>query len=171
MAPRKQPQDVPMPAADAFVPATLYQLIIWQYPEMAAQQRYSDIAVSLNLPSTVENPTKEAPQVPINITLKAVMAQVPVAEAVKIYQLPGYVTDLKIAIDADDVEYLAYLLQVAVAAGAISEETAGKLAPMLTATVADPSYSATINGPSLAATYGFGVIEAANVQRALHEGV
>ena len=146
---------------------TLKSLIETNCAALAAAQNYPAIADALNAPTVVANPVAEAPQVPINITLKAVMAAVPVAEAVKIFQLPGYIDNLKVAIDADDTEYLGFLLQVAVAAQAISAQTAATLAPMLTATVADPTWTATIAGPSLAAANGHGVVSAAQVQAAL----
>lgn len=145
---------------------TLKQLIA----QHALTGTYAAIADALNAPTTVANPQAEPGQVPADITLKAVMALVPVAEAVKIFQLPGYVDNLKIAIDQDDREYLGFLLQVALAAQAISAETTAKLAPMLTATVADPTWTPTIAGPSLAAAAGFGVVSAADVQAALHGG-
>lgn len=131
---------------------------------------YAAIADALNAPSTVANPQAEPGQVPADITLKAVMAQVPPAEGAKVFALPSFVDNLKTAIDNDDREYLAYLLSVAVAATAISAATAAKLAPLLTATVADPTWTATINGPSLAQAAGLGVVSAADVQAALHGG-
>ena len=146
---------------------TLKQVILTNCAALAAAQNYPAIADHLNAPTTVANPVTVAPQVPADITLKSVMAQVPAAEAVKIFQLSGYVDNLKIAIDQDDREYLAFLLSVAVAANAISAGTAAKLQPMLTATTADPTWSATINGPSLASANGYGVVTAAQVQAAL----
>ncbi len=146
--------------------ATLRQ-VIHANPSIAAlKQNYPAIADALNAPTVVANPVTSAPQVPINITLKAVMAQVPASEGVKIFQLSGFVDNLKTAIDQDDRDYLGYLLQVALAANAISAGTAAKLVPMLTATEADPNYSATIAGESIAAAAGLGTVTAADVQAA-----
>lgn len=131
---------------------------------------YPAIAALLNAPTVVANPVTEPGQVAADITLKAVMAQVPPAEGAKVFALPSFVDNLKTAIDNDDREYLAYLLSVAVAATAISAATAAKLAPMLTATVADPTWTPTIAGPSIAQAAGFGVVKAADVQAALHGG-
>jgi hypothetical protein len=128
---------------------------------------YPVIAAVLNALTVVDNPQTEPTAAPVPITLKTLLALVPAAEAAKIYALGGFVADLKIAIDAGDREYMAYLLSVAVAGAAISPETAGKLTPLLTATVAvDPP--ATIAGPSLASAAGLGTVSAAQCQAVLN---
>jgi hypothetical protein len=148
---------------------TLIELIKSQpdLAELVAWRVYPAIANALNEPTVIANPVEAAPDVASDITLKAIMAQVPPAEGAKIFGLSGYVDNLRTAIDNDDRDYLGYLLQVALAAGAISAETAAKLAPMLTATTADPTWTATVAGPSLAAAAGLGVVTAADVQAAI----
>ena len=87
---------------------------------------YAEIAAALNAPTTVANPVAAAPMVPAPVTLKAIMAQVPAAEMVKAYQLPGYINDLKIAIDGDDREYMGVLLGIALAGNIISAGTSSR---------------------------------------------
>jgi hypothetical protein len=119
------------------------------YAEALAERAYAAIAAAINAPQVVANPDKTPRQVPIRLSLKMVMSQVPPAEMVKAYGLPGFVADVKTAIDNQDREYLSGLLTIAVAAGAISEVTAAGLVPLLTATeTVEPP--ATIEGPSIA---------------------
>lgn len=143
--------------------ATLRELIAEHCPDLTD---YAAIAARLNATTSVENPVKEPTLEPVPITLKTLLALVPATEAAKIYGLGTFVTDLKVAIDDGDREYMGYLLSVAVAGAAISAETAGKLAPLLTATV-EVAPDATIAGPSLAQVAGLGKVTAAQVQQAL----
>jgi len=145
--------------------SALSELITQHCAELG--DNYPAIAERLNAATVVENPDKEPTTAPVAITLKALLALVPAAEAAKIYGLGTFVTDLKVAIDAGDREYMAYLLSVAVEGAAISAETAAALAPLLTATtsVAPP---ATIAGPSLASAAGLGTVSAAEVQACLN---
>ena len=109
---------------------------------------YPQIAEYLAGYDMVDNPVKAAPDVPAPVTLKGIMAQVPPAEMAKVYRLPGFVTDLRIAIEDQDREYMGVLLSIAVADGALTAATAAKLQPMLVATVSDPAWSAQIPGPA-----------------------
>ena len=138
------------------------------YVDLLARRDFDGVAALLNAPVAIANPDKEPRQVPVHLTLKAVMAEVPAAEMVKAYSLlPGFVPDVKAAIDNQDREYLSGLLLIAVTAGAISQETAGRLAPLLTATetVTPP---ATINAPGRAAELGIGSVTADDVQTMAH---
>jgi hypothetical protein len=138
------------------------------YQAQLKARAYADIAAALNERKTVDNPDKTPREVPITLTLKAIMEDVPPSEMVKAYQLlPGFVSDVKAAIDRQDREYLGGLLQIAVAAGAISTETAGNLAPLLTATetVTPP---ATIDAPSIAESLDLGTVTADDVQLVAH---
>ena len=130
---------------------------------------YPAIAARLNAPQTIDNPdagkvtetTELAP-----ITLKSVMATVPVAEQLAIYKsIPQLIPDLKAAIDQGDREYMAGLLQIAAADSSISAPTIAALSELLQATVTTEIVaSATIAGPSLAAAAGLGTITSAQVQ-------
>jgi hypothetical protein len=138
------------------------------YAEQLAARDFAGIAAVLNAPRIVANPDKEPHQVPVHLTLKAVMEQVPPEEMVKAYSLlPGFVADVKKAIDNQDREYLGALLTIAATAGAISQETAAKLQPLLTATetVTPPE---TIEAPSLAETVIGSVVYADDVQTMAH---
>lgn len=149
---------------------TLRDYIMATWPDLAAAGNYPQIADLGNAPTTVANPVTEPAQVPVTITLKSLLALVPPAEAAKIYQLGGFMADLKQAIDAGDRVYLGYMLSVAQAAGTISAQTAAALAPLLTQTEADPAWSATVAGPSLFAAAGYGYVTPADVQAALNNG-
>lgn len=149
---------------------TTLKQVIDTTPALAGKT-YPQIAEYLAGYDMVDNPVKVAPDVPAPVTLKGIMAQVPPAEMAKVYRLPGFVTDLRIAIDDQDREYMGVLLQIALADGAISAGTAAKLQPMLTATVPDPSWSAQIPGSPRWQTAGLAAAPtASDVQAAMHEG-
>lgn len=136
-------------------------------------QDYPAIAARLNAPTEVQNPDagKETTVItPTPITLKGLLAIVPPAEGATIYsKLPGFVDDLRNAIDNQDREYLGGLLNIAYAGGAISQQTAANLAPLLTATTTTTTTApATIPGPSLAEAAKLGVVTAMGVQAALN---
>ena len=137
------------------------------YADLLARRDFEGIAMLMNAPVVIANPEKDPRQVPIRLSLKAVMSNVPAAEMVKVYSLPGFVGDVKTAIDDQDREYLGVLLMIAVTAGAISQETAAKLQPLLTATetVTPP---ATIDAPSRASEIGVGYVEPDDVQTMAH---
>lgn len=120
------------------------------------------IAAYLNAPRTIANPEAgkaTTTQTLAPITLRAVMGRVPPAEMGAAYDMPGFVADVKAAIDAQDREYLAVLLQIAVAKNKISSATAAALAEMLAATVPITTVApATIVGPSLAEAAGLGLV-------------
>lgn len=133
------------------------------------KQRYPDIADAMNAQPQIPNSVTSAPQVAKAITLKAIMSLVPAAEMVKCYQLPGFIDDVRRAIDSDDREYMGILIAIAAAATAISSganSTVTKLQTLLAATEADPTWTATIAGPSLADAAGLGTVTAADVQAA-----
>jgi hypothetical protein len=138
------------------------------YADLLKRRDFEGIAMLLNAPVVVANPDKTPRAVPVHLTLKLVMAEVPPAEMVKAYaMLPGFVADVKTAIDRQDREYLGALLLIAATAGAISQETAAKLQPLLTATetVTPP---ATIDAPCRAEELGIGVVYADDVQTMAH---
>mgnify|MGYP000932926785 FL=1 len=138
-----------------------------EYTAALKARQFAAIATAINAPRTVPNPDTTPRDVPIRLTLKLVMGNVPAAEMVKAYALPGFVADVKTAIDNQDREYLAVLLNIAVAAQAIGQDTATKLQPLLTATetVTPPE---TIDAPSLAEELGIGVVTADDVQEVAH---
>ena len=152
-------------------PATLAELITQHASDLG--DNYPAIAERLNATTSIDNPTAgetDTTTAPVAITLKGLLALVPAAEAAKIYGLGTFVTDLKVSIDAGDLEYMGYLLSVAVAGGAISAGTAAKLTPLLTATeTTETTQPATIVGPSLASAAGLGTVTAAQVQAVLNE--
>jgi hypothetical protein len=137
-------------------------------PELAGLT-YPQIAAYLAERPMVGNPVTIAPMVPAPITLKAIMGLVPAAEMAKVYRLPGFITDLRTAIDGNDHEYMGVLMQIALADGAITQATAAKLQPMLVAQVADPSWAAQIPGSARWQALGLaGAPSAADVQAAAH---
>ncbi len=147
--------------------ATLRELIQQHAGNLG--QNYAAIAAVLNAPTVVANPDAgkvTTDTVAVVITLKSLLAIVPPAEAAAIYsKLPGFVDDLRVAIDSQDREYLGSLLVIATVGGAISQATAAKLQPLLTATEAVTTIApATIAGPSLAATQGLNTVTATDVQ-------
>lgn len=146
---------------------TLRDYILTTWPELAAQGNYPAIADAGNQPTSEPNPEAQG-TVPAPVELKQVMALVPPAEMAKVYRLPGFVDDLRRALDANDHEYMGTLMQIALADGAITAGTAAKLQPLLAATEPDPAWSPTVPGPSAFAAAGFGVVSAADVQGALH---
>lgn len=151
--------------------ATLKDVLYAQADLLALAQagKYAQVISALEVRTQVNNPVTSAPQVPVPITLKAIMAQVPASEMVKVYGLPGFVTDLRTAIAEDDREYMGVLLQIAVAASAISAASAAKLQPMLTATQADPSWTVKIPGTARWQKLNLPALpSAADVQAAVH---
>lgn len=137
---------------------------------LAKAGKYAGVVAALEVRTQVNNPVSSAPLVLVPITLKAIMAQVPAAEMVKVYGLPGFVTDLRTAIAENDREYMGVLLQIATAAGAISAGSAAKLAPMLEATQEDPSWTAKVPGTARWQKLGLAALpSASDVQAAVHE--
>jgi hypothetical protein len=150
-----------------------------QYP--GRKDDYPSIAEWLNAPQTIDNPrageTDTTTETTIEpITLKEVMALVPPTEAAKIYDMGTFVADLKVAIDAGDKDYMAYMLSVAAAAGSIGAETIAALFALLaqtdeertTTTTTTTTQPATISAPSLASAAGLGTITSTMVQEALN---
>lgn len=132
---------------------------------------YPEVAAWLNEAPLVDNPVKVAPNVPRPITLKRVMQIVPAGEMAKAYQLAGFVADVKTAVDANDREYMAVLIGIAVAAGAITQATAGALQTELQGVEPDPTWAAQIAGPARWQAAGLaGPVSASDVQGALHAG-
>jgi len=130
-------------------------------------QNYPLIVIELTKRPQVPNPVTVAPQVPKAITLKAIMAVVPAAEMVKCYQLPGFIDDVRRAIDADDREYMNILIQIAAAANAITSganSSVSKLTALLAQTEADPNWTATIPGDALAPDVDERDVQAADIE-------
>jgi hypothetical protein len=115
---------------------------------LAKAGNYAGVVAALEVRTQVNNPVTVAPQVPKGITLKRVMQIVPATEMAAAYKLAGFVSDVKTAIDANDREYMATLIGIAVAASAVTAPTAGALQAELQATVPDPSW--TVKIPSTA---------------------
>lgn len=111
---------------------------------LAKAGNYPGVVAALETRTQVNNPVSVQPTVLKPITLKGIMALVPAAEMVKVYGLPGFITDLRTAIADDDREYMGVLLQIALTAQAISAGTAEKLQPMLAETVPDPTWFAKV---------------------------
>lgn len=129
---------------------------------------YPAIAARLNAPTVIANPVAEAPQVAHPPTLDDVLAVVPSAERVAIRALAGFVDDVRRAIDTQNLLYMQTLIEDALTASAISQQTATALALLLARTQPDPAWTATIAAPSLAAAAGLGTITAAQVQAVLN---
>lgn len=150
--------------------ATLKELIDQYGAELGRD--YGAIADVLNAPTVIDNPTageKSTATVQPAPTLPDVLALVPSAERVKIRQLlPGFNEDVKGAIDSGSAIYMAGLIEDALTATAISAETAGELAALLTPTEVETTAPATIAGPSLAQAAGLDVVTPAQVQAALN---
>ena len=150
---------------------TLAELIAQHCADLG--DNYTAIAARLNAPTTIDNPRAgetDETTTPVEITLKSVMAAVPVAEQVAIYkELPQLIPDLKAAIDGGDREYMAGLLQIAAAAQVISGDTIAALAALLAATDTTTTVQpATIAGPSLAQAAGLGTVTSAQVQAVMN---
>lgn len=127
---------------------------------------YEAIAAILNAPTTIDNPNTTPYTVPDPPTLKDVLGIVSADERLAIRkQLPGFVDDVRRAIDTADADYMGVLITDAVTDGAISSDTAQALAALVqrTATVTPP---ATISGPSIAA--GLGIVTSAQIQAVMN---
>lgn len=146
---------------------TLAQFVRSTWPDLAAAGNYPAIADAGNAPTAIPNPEPQT-DVPKPLTLKRVMQIVPAAEMAKAYALPGYVADVRDAIDGGDTDYMTTLIAIAVAANALTQGSATALAAELALTEADPSWTATIAGPSLFEAQGFGPQTAASIQGALN---
>ncbi len=158
---------------------TLRQLIDQHCPNMGD---YEQIAAILNAPTTVDNPRAgetdiETTATVVPITLKEVLAIVPSAERLKIRkQLPGYIDDVRRAIDANDADYMGVLIVDAATDGAISAETVAAFSALLAQTEEERTVTttttttqpATIAGPSLAAAAGLGTVTSARIQSVLN---
>ena len=154
---------------------TLAELIAQQldadavFAALVAAQDYEAIAAYLNAPTSIDNPVTEPAQVAQPPTLKDVLAVVPAVERLAIRkQLPGFIDDVRRAIDTADADYMAVLIQDAATDSAISADTVQALGALLQRTQPDPAWTATIAGPSLAQAAGLGAITAAQVQAALN---
>lgn len=136
---------------------------------------YPAIADFLNAPTTIENPRAgetDTATIPIAITLDKLMALVPPTEAAMLYvKMPTLITNLQQAIDADNRQWLGYLLQVVAdpANGVLSAQTAASLLLVLNATeTIETVQPNTIPGLSLASAAGLGFVTASQVQAALN---
>ena len=98
------------------------------------------------------------------------MALVQPLESYNLYGLGNFISDLKIAIDTGNRTYMAYLLSVAIAGGAIGEATTAKLTPLLVPSEVETVQPATIAGPSLAQAAGLGTVTAEQSQAELNRG-
>ena len=136
----------------------------------AAKQNYPEIERLGNAPTSIANPIKTAPQVPKPIELAAILTLVPSSERVAIRAMNEFVGDLRAAIDNQDRVYLATLLEDAATSGAIKPATVAKLQPLLSATIADPTYSATVPGPSIFEAAGLGYVTKEQIQAADNAG-
>jgi hypothetical protein len=131
---------------------------------------YEAIAARLNAPSAISNPEPEPAIVPHSPTLKEVLAVVPATERLAIRKrLPGFVDDVRRAIDTGDADYMAVLIQDAAVDGAIGAETVQALSGLVARTQPDPTWTAMVAGPSIAAHAGLGTVTARMVQAAAHE--
>ncbi len=138
---------------------------------LAKAGKYAGVVAALEVRTQVNNPVSSAPLVLVPITLKAIMAQVPAAEMVKVYGLPGFVTDLRTAIAENDREYMDVLLQIATVAGAIFVGSVVKLAPMLEATQEDFSWTAKVPGTARWQKLGLAALPSASDVQAVVNGV
>lgn len=145
---------------------TLAELIAAHCSDLG--DNYTTIAARLNAPTSIDNPVTEAPQVAHPPTLKEIYSLIPVAEAAAIYNKPGLSADIRNAIDSGDPEYLGMMLAIVAELDIISAQTATAIAPLITRTQADPSWSATIAGPSLASAAGLGTVTSADVQAVMN---
>lgn len=149
--------------------ATLREVI--DSTPVLAGMTYPEIAAWFDTREMVANPVKEAPTVAKPITRETILALIPPAEAWAIYAAAGTLKDdLFAAIDANNREWLTYLLGVAQASGKLSAGTLAKLQGELAATVADPAWSETVPGAPRWQTAGLAAApSAADVQAAVHE--
>lgn len=140
---------------------------------------YEAIAALLTASSVMENPRKGETDTITHttvtpITLKDVLAIVPTAERLKIRkQLPGFIDDVRRAIDTADADYMTVLLTDAATDGSISAETAAELTELLQSdrtvtTETEYVQPDTIPGPSIATEAGFERITSADVQAAMN---
>jgi hypothetical protein len=137
-------------------------------PELAAMT-YPEASAWLAECPMVENPVKAAPLVPAPVDFREIMGLVPDAEAGACYDMDGFIGHVEKAAELQDRLWLAKLLGIAVARGAITQATAAKLQPMLVAQVADPSWRAQVPGtPRWQAAGLAGAPSAADVQAACH---
>lgn len=146
---------------------TLRDYILATWPDLVAAGNYPAIADLGNASTALPNPTPQGTALK-PLTLKRVMQIVPPAEMAKAYALPGYVADVRAAIDGGDRDYMTTLISIAVAANALTQATATALGTELAQTELDPTWTPTIAGPSLFAAQGFGVVTPAQVQGALN---
>lgn len=137
---------------------------------LARAGNYPGVVATLETRTQVNNPVSVQPNVLKPITLKGIMAQVPAAEMVKVYGLPGFITDLRTAIVDDDREYMGVLLQIALTAQAISAATGAKLQPMLTEPMPDPTWTAKVPSAPRWQKLGLAALPTtSDVQAAMHE--
>lgn len=159
---------------------TLRELIAAHKAELAQYgDDYEQIAAALNAPTIVANPRAgekdiETTTTTTPITLKDVLAIVPAAERLKIRkQLPGYIDDVRRAIDTGDADYMSVLIVDAATDGAIGAPTVQALTELLqsdrTETITtETTQPATIAGPSIAAAAGLGTVTSAQIQQAMN---
>ena len=136
---------------------------------------YQAIANFLNAPTYVANPRAgeiDTEERVIPVTMDSILAAVPTNEAAIIYtKVPNLIVNMQEAVDANNMQWLAYLLGVAVESsiGAISQETAGKLLALSdNKEVIETVQPDTIHGPSLASAAGLGSVKSFDVQQAMN---
>jgi hypothetical protein len=139
--------------------------------DLAKKGNYAGVVAALEVRTQVNNPVTVAPQVPKGITLKRVMTIVPATEMVAAYKLPGFVSDVKTAIDANDREYMGVLIGIAVAASAVTAPTASALQAELTATVADPAWTAKVPSTARWQKLGLAALPSASDVQSVVNGV
>lgn len=135
---------------------------------------YSEIAAILNAPTVVPNPRAgevDTYTVIAPITMDAIIEVVPTGEAAAIYtKAPNLIVNMQEAINANNMNWLEYLLGVAVdeKVGAISQETALKLLALLekieTIEVIQPDV---LPGPSIAEVNGVKYVTPEKIQEVM----
>ncbi len=136
---------------------------------------YQAIANFLNAPTYVANPRAgeiDTEERVVPVTMDSILAAVPTSEAAIIYtKVPNLIVNMQEAVDANNMQWLAYLLGVACdsSIGAISQETAVKLLALLdNKEVIETVQPDMIHGPSLASAAGLGFVKSFDVQQAMN---
>ncbi len=136
----------------------------------ALKQRYPDIEKEGNAPTTIANPVKVAPQVPLRIgwleVFQAIATAAP-ADMAKAGLIPSWMIDRaeQMMVANDRLGMANWLTSIGAVAG-LSNEAKSALTALLAQTEADPTWSATIAGPSIFEAAGLGYVTAAMVQAA-----
>ena len=138
-----------------------------EYQEWVEQQNYPAIAELLNSRPLIPNPVEQQTiwKCP---TIDEIMTAVTVVEAGQLYDKPGLIADIRIALDSKIQARVEFYFSIVLSYNLLSAESQASLQALLTDTHLDPNYRSQILGQSKSDELGIYPVLDIDVQGALN---